>query len=164
MTPVPYHTPLDPDQQRAFGVPDPWPLAIADRVRFAELDPLNHVNNVAYLTWFENARVAYFKQAGISRYEDDAVEPRIVIRRGEIDWLREMRADEDYVVLSRTVAYRTTSFTMHQEIWAGGTKRAAFTCVIVLLQPDGSGRMPIPAHIIEHFHLIDGVERRGDAP
>ncbi|WP_299785468.1 acyl-CoA thioesterase [uncultured Marivita sp.] len=161
---VPYLTPLSPDQQRTFGVTDPWPLAIADRVRFAELDPLNHVNNVAYLTWFESARVAYFKHVGISSYEDDAVEPRIVIRRGEIDWLQEMRADEDYVILSRAVDYRNTSFTMQQEIWAGGTKRAAFTCVIVLLQPDGSGRMPIPANILRHFHEVDGVERRADAP
>ena len=160
----PYLTPLSPDQQRAFGVPDPWPLAIADRVRFSELDPLNHVNNVAYLIWFETARVAYFKHVGISRYKDEAVEPRIVIRRGEMDWLQEMRADEDYVLLSRTVGFRNTSFTMQQEIWSGGTKRAAFTCVIVLLQPDGSGRMPIPPHIIEHFHAVDGVERHVDAP
>jgi acyl-CoA thioester hydrolase len=157
---VPYLTPLSHDQQRSFGVPDPWPLAIADRVRFAELDPLNHVNNVAYLIWFESARVTYFKHVGISTYEDDAAEPRIVIRRGEIDWLQEMHADEDYVILSRAVEYRNTSFTLQQEIWAGGTKRAAFTCVIVLLHPDGSGRMPIPAHILEHFHTVDGVERR----
>lgn len=164
MTHLPYLTPLSPDQQRAFGVLDPWPLAIADRVRFAELDPLNHVNNVAYLIWFESARVTYFKHVGISTYADDAVEPRIVIRRGEIDWLAEMRADEDYVILSKAVAYRTSSFTMQQEIWAGGRKRAAFTCVIVLLQPDGNRRMPIPARILDYFHEFDGVERRVDAP
>lgn len=153
----PYLTPLAAEAQRALGISRPWPLAIADRVRFGEIDPLNHVNNVAYLTWFETARVVYFKQIGLSRYKDPDVEPRIVIRRGEIDWLREMRANEDYVVLSRTIAYRTTSFTMEQEIWAGGSKRAAFTCVIVLLEPDGSGRMPIPDNIRAHFHTVDGV-------
>lgn len=160
MTDIPYLTPLSTDQQRAIGVTEPWPLALADRVRFAELDPLNHVNNVAYLIWFETARVAYFKRVGISTYENDAVEPRIVIRRGEMDWLQEMRADEDYVILTRAVDYRTSSFTLRQEIRAGGTVRASFTCVIVLLQPDGSGRMPIPPHVLEVFHQIDGVERR----
>jgi len=154
---IPYLTPLAAEAQRALGISRPWPLAIADRVRFGEIDPLNHVNNVAYLTWFETARVVYFKQIGLSRYKDPDVEPRIVIRRGEIDWLREMRANEDYVVLSRTIAYRTTSFIMEQEIWAGGSKRAAFTCVIVLLEPDGSGRMPIPDNIRAHFHTVDGV-------
>ncbi len=82
MTDIPYLTPLSPDQQRAIGVTEPWPLALADRVRFAELDPLNHVNNVAYLIWFETARVTYFKRVGISTYADNAVEPRIVSRRG----------------------------------------------------------------------------------
>src|SRR6056297_2739 len=154
---IPYLTPLAAEAQRALGISRPWPLAIADRVRFGEIDPLNHVNNVAYLTWFETARVVNVKQIGLSRYKDPDVEPRIVIRRGEIDWLREMRANEDYVVLSRTIAYRTTSFTMEQEIWAGGSKRAAFTCVIVLLEPDGSGRMPIPDNIRAHFHTVDGV-------
>jgi acyl-CoA thioester hydrolase len=164
MTDIPFLTPLDPDQQRAFGLPAPWPLALADRVRFAELDPLNHVNNVAYLIWFEGARVTYFKHVGLSAYDKAEIEPRIVIRRGEIDWLQEMRADETYVVVTRTVEYRTTSFTLRQEIWSGGTVRATFTCVIVLLQPDGNGRMPIPAPVRERFHKIDGVARRVDAP
>ena len=164
MIALPYHTPLSPDQQRAFGLPDTWTLALADRVRFAELDPLNHVNNVAYLTWCEGARVAYFKHVGLSTYAEGTAEPRIVIRRGEMDWLQEMVADEDYVVATRTIGYRNTSFTLLQEIWSGGTKRARFECVIVLLFADGSGRMPIPDHVLEHFHRVDGVERRVDAP
>lgn len=151
MTVLPYLTPLTADQQRAAGLPAIWPLALADRVRFAELDPLNHVNNVAYLTWFESARVTYFKHVGLTTYKDRAREPRIVIRRGEMDWLQEMRADEDYVVGTRTTDYRNTSFTLLQEIWADGTKRAEFLCIIVLLQPDGSGRMPIPDPIRAYF-------------
>ncbi|MCK0150965.1 thioesterase family protein [Marivita sp. S6314] len=157
MTQIPYLTPLSDAEQRAAGLPEIWPLALADRVRFSELDPLNHVNNVAYLIWFETARVSYFKQINLSAYKNAAVEPRIVIRHGEMEWLQEMRADEDYVIVSKTIAYRNTSFTMHQEIWSGGTKRAAFTCVIVLLQPDGSGRFPLPEPLKAHFHTVDGV-------
>lgn len=164
MTKIPFLTPLSPDQQRAFGLTEPWPLALADRVRFAELDPLNHVNNVAYLIWFEGARVTYFKHVGLSTYDAADSEPRIVVRRGEIDWLQEMRADEEYVVVTRTVDYRNTSFTLRQEIWSGGTVRATFNCVIVLLIPDGSGRMALPEPVRERFHAVDGVERRVDAP
>ncbi|MFP7672781.1 acyl-CoA thioesterase [Marivita sp. S0852] len=159
MTDLPYLTPLTADQQQAAGLPTQWPLAIADRVRFAELDPLNHVNNVAYLIWFESARVAYFKHINLTTYENAATEPRIVIRRGEMDWLQEMRADEDYVIVSKTIACRTTSFTMHQEIWSAGTKRAEFKCVIVLLHPDGTGRLAIPDPIRAYFHDVEGVER-----
>ncbi|MCL3883439.1 thioesterase family protein [Marivita sp. GX14005] len=159
MTDLPFLTPLSPEQQRAADLAEPWPLAHVDRVRFSELDPLGHVNNVAYLTWFEIARVAYFKHIGLSRYRDAEAEPRIVIRRGELDWLKEMHADEPYVITSKTVAYRTSSFTMAQEVWSGGTQRAAFRGVIVLLRPDGSGKMPIPQAIRDHFHQVDGVPR-----
>ncbi|SHH78694.1 acyl-CoA thioesterase [Marivita hallyeonensis] len=151
MTSYLYHTPLSDEQQHTFGVVEAWPFALADRVRFAELDPLNHVNNVAYLTWFESARVAYFKHIGLSTYRDGAHEPRIVIRRGEMDWLQEMRADEDYAVLTKAINYRNTSFTLMQQIWSGGTKRAEFLCVIVLLTADGSQRMPIPDTIRQLF-------------
>ncbi|MFP7571469.1 acyl-CoA thioesterase [Marivita sp. S2033] len=160
MTDLPYLTPLSAEQQRAAGLSEVWPLAHADRVRFSELDPLNHVNNVAYLVWFEIARVAYFKHIDLSRYDDASQEPRIVVRRGELDWLKEMHADEEYVVTSKTIDYRNTSFTMLQEVWSGGTRRAAFQGVIVLLKPDGSGRMPIPDEIRAHFHDVDGVPER----
>ena len=164
MTQLPYLTPLTPDQQHAAGVPEARPLALADRVRFAELDPLNHVNNVAYLIWFESARVTYFKHIGLTTQERKDTEPRLVIRRGEIDWLREMRADEDYVITTRCVGYRNTSFSMVQEIWSGGSKRAEFHCVMVLLQPDGSGRMPIPEPIRQYFDQSEEVARRFETP
>ena len=157
MTDLPYLTPLTPDQQTAAGVPEPWPFALADRVRFSELDPLKHVNNVAYMVWLEMSRVSYFKHMGLSSYQDPATEPRLVIRRGEIDWLKEMLDGEDYVVVTKVIGYRTTSFTMHQQIWSGGTLRAEFKCVVVLLNPDGNGRYPIPDAIKARFHAVDGV-------
>ena len=45
-------TPLSIETLRAAGIPDPWTYGQADRVRFYELDALNHVNNTAYLRWF----------------------------------------------------------------------------------------------------------------
>ncbi|KHA52331.1 hypothetical protein [Sulfitobacter geojensis] len=44
-----YHTPLSPAQQVVAGIDPVQPLAMADRVRFSELDILNHVNNKVYL-------------------------------------------------------------------------------------------------------------------
>ena len=38
---------------------------MADRVRFGELDALNHVNNVVYLRWYETLRVLYLEAYGI---------------------------------------------------------------------------------------------------
>ncbi len=36
-----------------------WAHCHVDRVRFADLDAMRHMNNAAYLTFFESARVEY---------------------------------------------------------------------------------------------------------
>ncbi|MEQ6248005.1 thioesterase family protein [Sulfitobacter sp. HNIBRBA3233] len=155
---IPYHTPLSADQQRSLGIETPQPLAMADRVRFSELDTLNHVNNSRYMEWFERMRVRYSQECGISTYGGEGAAPRIVIRSGEIHYRQEMVMDEDYVATCGCTAFRNTSYTLRQEIWSGGTIRCTFDCVLVLLYPDGSGRrMPIPDAVRERFVAVDGA-------
>jgi acyl-CoA thioester hydrolase len=38
-----------------------WAYCHVDRVRFGDLDAMRHVNNVAFLTFFEDARIQYIK-------------------------------------------------------------------------------------------------------
>jgi acyl-CoA thioester hydrolase len=38
---------------------DGWPYSYVDRVRFGDLDAMRHLNNVAFLQFFESARIAY---------------------------------------------------------------------------------------------------------
>lgn len=155
-----YHSPLTPDQQRAAGVTPPQPMAMADRVRFGELDMLNHVNNVVYMTWFETLRVQYSQKWGISTY-DGGSNPRIVVRSAAIRYLREVRMGEDYIVTCRCAAFRNTSYTLNQQLWAGGILRATFECVLVLLEPDGSGRRALPDALRGRFETIDGATFEG---
>lgn len=152
-----YLTPLSLDQQIAHGVTSPQPLAVADRVRFSELDMLGHVNNTRYFEWFERTRVRYSQEWGISHYVKQADAPRIVIRSGAIHYRQEMLMDEDYIVTCRCAAFRTTSYSLHQQIWAGGSLRATFDCVLVLLERDKSGRLPIPTAVRTRFTEIDGA-------
>ena len=159
MTPA-YHTPLSAQAQTAFGMAAPQPLAMADQVRFSELDVLNHVNNAAYMTWFERLRVRYMQEWGISGY-DRSDDPRIVIRSGTIHYREEMRMDEDYVVTCGCTAYRTTSFSLHQQVWAQGRMRATFDCVMVLLTPDGAARYPIAPGVRRRFETIDRAKNEG---
>lgn len=151
-----YHTPLDAETQAAFGLDPPQPLAMADRVRFSEIDALHHVNNVAYMSWFERMRIRYMQDWGISGYdrEDD---PRIVIRSGAIHYRQEMVLDEDYIATCGCTAWRNSSFSLKQQVWSGGVLRTTFDCVIVLLQPDGSGKYAIPAAVKKRFAAVDGA-------
>lgn len=152
-----YHTPLSPQTQTTYGLTPPQPLAMADRVRFSEIDALNHVNNVAYMSWFERMRIRYMQDWGISAYnrEDD---PRIVIRSGAIHYRQEMVLDEDYIATCGCTAWRNSSFSLKQQVWSGGTLRTTFDCVIVLLQPDGSGKYAIPEAVKKRFAEVDGAK------
>ncbi len=158
---IPYLTALSPDQQRDLGLAAPQPLAMADRVRYSELDVLNHVNNGSYMEWFERLRVRYGQVWGLSPDADASKGPRTVIRSGQIHYRQEMHADETYVATCGCTAFRNTSYTLHQEIWAAGTLRATFDCVMVLLNPDGPGRMPIPQAVRERFGAVDGAAPEG---
>lgn len=152
-----YHSALTPDEQRSFGLSAPQPLAMADKVRFAELDVLRHVNNKAYMTWFETLRVAYGDLFTLRLYPADAPLPRVVIRSGEVRYFEEMVMGEDYVTTAGVTAFRKTSYSIHQELWSGGRLRATFDCVIVTLYPDGSGRYPLPQAVRDHFERVDGA-------
>lgn len=137
-----YHTPLSPDEQVAFGISEPQPLAMADRVRFAELDVLNHVNNKSYMGWFESLRVAHYDHFCAPLYQD-LPRPRTVLRSANMHFVKEMLMGEDYVTTARVTAFRNTSYTIEQQLWAGDL-RATLTGVMVMLLPDGSGRYPLP--------------------
>ncbi|MFK7835688.1 MAG: acyl-CoA thioesterase [Sulfitobacter sp.] len=156
-----YNTPLSAAQQAVAGIDPVQPLAMADRVRFSELDVLNHVNNAVYMEWFERLRVRYSQDWGISNYSPDGDNPRIVIRSGRIHYVREMRMDEDYIVTCACAAYRTSSYTLAQQLWAGGTLRATFDCVMVNLQQDGSGKRPLPEKLCARFESVDGAKQEG---
>ncbi|MFW5654358.1 MAG: acyl-CoA thioesterase [Roseicyclus sp.] len=155
-----YHTPLDADGLRALGIPEPWGFGLADRVRFAEIDALGHVNNTAYLRWFENFRLPYLEARGVTDYGPDS--PRLVLKRASCDYLAEMLNGMDYVVTGRTIALRRTSFTMSFAVWlpdpAGAVCTATGEAIVVLLNRDGGpGRFPIPEAGRRAFLEIDGA-------
>lgn len=84
-----------------------------ERVRFADLDPLNHVNNVRMLTYLEDARIAFLRW--------DADDPRLfgnlVVSRHEVDYLRPLSLRSEPVRVETWVTgIRNASFTVAYEI------------------------------------------------
>ncbi|MDU9003854.1 acyl-CoA thioesterase [Sedimentitalea todarodis] len=150
-----YHTPLSPTEQTTLGIATPQTLALADRVRYAELDILQHVNNKSYMGWFETLRVAHFHRFCAHHFQDGG-SPRMVLRNANMQFIREMVMGEDYVATARVAAFRNTSYTLEQQLWAGDL-RATLTAVMVLLAPTGSGRLPLPQSLRQQFQLSEGA-------
>lgn len=149
-----YHTPLSREVLRAQNVPDEWPIGIADRVHFGDLDALQHVNNAAYLKWLENIRIQYFMDWGITQYTEH--DPRVVLKSLAIEYRKEMKLHEDYVLTARTSSFRNTSFTHDYGVFCGDLRVTA-RAVIVLLEPDGSAKRPLPEAVRQRFVEIDGA-------
>lgn len=154
MTDVPFHTPLRDAQLRNIGIPPPWAFGVADRVRFSELDPLGHVNNAAYLGWFESFRIQYMQDYGIAYTGPDAAQ--LVLRQVQVDYLAEMKMSDDYVVTGRTTALRTSSFRMEYAVWSGGALRTTSHAVIVLLNASGA-KHPLSADMRRLLVQRDGA-------
>ncbi|MCA0872913.1 acyl-CoA thioesterase [Seohaeicola saemankumensis] len=156
-----YHTPLTPDEQTAHGLTRPAPIAIADRVRFSEIDPQRHVNNKAYHEWFEIARTEYFRRICDPHYDGQPL-PRTVLHSATIRYVEEILPRESYIVTARVDAFRNTSYTLDQQVWCNGTLRATLNVIMVMLRPDGSGdKYPLPDSLKQRFEAEDGASRQG---
>ncbi len=153
---LPFLTPLAPDQIAGAGVPGRWSYGVRDRVRFAEIDQLNHVNNVAYLQWFEMIRVRYFVEWGMTRYGPG--DPQVVMRAQTAEYLAPMHLGDDYLVACRTINYRNTSFTIEYVCFSEGVKVTGQS-VIVMVEPDGKTKRLLPDDLVSRFRDFDGATR-----
>jgi acyl-CoA thioester hydrolase len=125
---------------------------MADRVRFGEIDVLGHVNNAAYLRWFENLRIHYFQDYGVADY--DGAPPKIVLRNIALDFKAEVKMNDVYVLTGRTVEMRSSSFTMQYGVYVGGNLTTTGNAVIVNLNADNTKR-PLSAKLRTTFALRD---------
>jgi len=83
------------------------------------------------------------------------------MRSGGVRFVAGLRGGGTYITTCHCTALRTAGMTLSQESWGGGTLRAKFSCVMVLLTQDGAKRQPIPedirARLIADGATVDGA-------
>ncbi|KIT17159.1 acyl-CoA thioesterase [Jannaschia aquimarina] len=156
---LPLLTPLDVPSLRAEGVPEPFVFGQADRVRFRELDVLDHVNNAVYLGWFETLRIAYLRAYGIGKYDNSEDRPALILKRVGVEYHRPLHLEDIYVVAGRTRAFRRTSWTMEYRVYSKGQHCTTGEAIICLMEPDFVTRRPLPDAYVETFETRDGAVR-----
>ena len=130
---------LDAEALSHVGI-EGWAYGYADRVRFYELDALNHVNNTAYLRWFETIRVGYLQDYGFTNYTHGEDDPQLVVRAQTADYLAPMFQNNSYILTARTSLLKPSSFIMEYAVYVDGTQRCTGSAVMVSLQTDGKTR------------------------
>jgi acyl-CoA thioester hydrolase len=96
-------------------------LAVPIEVRFRDIDAMGHVNNAVYLTYFENARIAYWKALGRSRPRGDVA---YVLARVECDFRSPTTMDDEVACHIRVASFGRTSFVMEYLVRDERSKRA----------------------------------------
>lgn len=151
---LPFLTALTADDLHGAGIPAPWSFGYADKVRYGEIDMLQHVNNGVYLKWFENLRVRYFVERGIWTLGGN--QPKVVIRNANIHFRAEVTLGQDYILTARTTKIGNTSFSMDYGVWVDGQLTTTGDAVMVAIDDKGQ-KCALSDDIKNVFATLDGA-------
>ena len=90
-----------------------FPYVHRDTVRFRDLDAWGHVNNAVYLTYCEDARMAYLAHLGLMRSVEEA---QMILARAEIDFRSPTRVGEELEIGVRPGRVGSKSFVLEYEV------------------------------------------------
>jgi acyl-CoA thioester hydrolase len=83
-------------------------------IRFADIDVMGHVNNAVYLSYFEQARMAYFKD--LLKGEWDWNKHGILLARNEIDYKLPVLLHDDLSIHTRVTHIGKKSLTLSYRV------------------------------------------------
>ena len=134
-----------------------FPYRITDNVRFADLDPNNHVNNAVYATYFETGRVTLMKDP-----RSGLVPPGLawIMVRLDIHFRAELRWPGTIEIGLGVAKFGRTSVTFEEVVFSEGTCVASAQSVSVLIDENTRKPTPLTAEIVRNFQpwLRRGIE------
>ena len=122
-----------------------------ERVRFRDLDPMGHVNNAVFLTYLEQARVAFFSEMGAATGLE---EMNMIVARVEIDYKAPVRLGQEVEISVRASRFGTKSFDLDYELRVEGELVAEAKSVQVAYDYGRREPVPVPAAWREKLTVI----------
>jgi acyl-CoA thioester hydrolase len=77
-------------------------------IRFSDIDAVGHVNNAIYLTYFEVARLNYWKEIISWNLRENGV----IVGRSEVNYLKPITLEDEIACYVRTTRIGNSSFDM----------------------------------------------------
>jgi acyl-CoA thioester hydrolase len=133
-------------------------------VRFADLDPQGHVNNVVFLTYLESARLGYYEKVGIWKKESGMI-TGFVVARNEINYLAPITFGQPLRVGLRVERLGTKSLTFAFQMEAGSDGGLVADGKSVMVAYDGKAAkgIPIPPGWRQKIIEFEEMEENGEA-
>lgn len=125
-----------------------WNFCLPVEVRFRDVDMFGHVNNAAYLTYIESARVAYYAHlTGLN----DPREFDMTVARAEVDFLKPAFYGQTLHVYTRAGRIGNKSWTLEHELRDSQTGEVVARGSTVIVHYDHATRKSkvLPSEIVE---------------
>jgi acyl-CoA thioester hydrolase len=134
-----------------------FPYRLADNVRFADLDPNQHVNNAVYATYFETGRVTLMKDRSVGLVPDGLA---WILVRLDIHFRAELRWPGGIEMGLGVSKFGRTSVTFDQVVFSEGRCVASAQSITVLIGETMRKPMPLTAELVRNFQpwLRRGVD------
>jgi acyl-CoA thioester hydrolase len=108
-----------------------FPFVHRETVRFNDCDAFGHVNNALYLTYLEQARIAFLQRLGLFGRPESTAEMSMILARCEIDFRAPTTVGDEIEIGVRPARFGTKSFDLDYELRSGGRLIAEAKTVLV---------------------------------
>ena len=130
--------------------PASYPVSLVTQTRFQDIDPNRHLNNVAFATMFENARVRFNR--ALRPWADRPKNERSMVAAVTINYLREGSYPDDVEIASGVSKIGTSSYVIAQAMFQHGHCIATCDSVIVC-RTDGEGK-PLRQAVVDELEKM----------
>ncbi len=134
-TPLPGTAGLDVERAESF------PHWTHEVLRFSDTDAFGHINNGAYASCFENARIKLMRRIGRETREGEV---DWVLARLCIDYHAQLFYPGEVDVGTRLTRVGRASLSLAQGLFHEGTCRGSASAVLVLIDVPSGASAPIP--------------------
>lgn len=118
-----------------------YPFTHSETVRFADTDAMGHANNAVFLTFMEQARIAYLRELGVL---EGSLQLAMILARVELDFRSQLFPGEEVEIGVRPARLGTRSFELDYELRAGGRLIAEAKSVLVGFDYDANASVELP--------------------
>ena len=125
-----------------------FPFRVTDNVRFADLDPNQHVNNAIYATYFETGRVMLMKDRSYGLMPPGLAWMMV---RLDMHFRAELRWPGGIEMGLGLTKFGRTSVTFDQVVFSGGKCIASAQSTSVLIDEASHKPTPLTAEIVRNF-------------
>ena len=128
-------------------------------VRYGDLDPQGHVNNAKYLTYFEQARIAYWIEMGFFTTDQSFMEIGVILADVHLTYLAPVYFGQKIKVGVHVARLGNKSMTWEQNVLdaESGRELAKAEIVVVAYDYKQEKTIPIPPEWREKITAFEGL-------